>query len=96
MVQVGAGKSSLLAALLGELHCLKGGVNSCGTLAYTAQVGSGAVRQCGRNVVEDSQQSLRMSKTIGVKQNCGSSLLTAPLFFPCVLFVLLLSLLSFG
>ncbi|MEW5309623.1 MAG: hypothetical protein WDW38_001500 [Sanguina aurantia] len=35
--QVGSGKSSLLAALLGEMSCAKGKVMVAGTVAYTAQ-----------------------------------------------------------
>ena len=37
-VQVGAGKSSLLAALLGEIRRVSGSVSMNGRVAYTAQV----------------------------------------------------------
>lgn len=35
---VGSGKSSLLAAMLGEMHCVRGTAAMHGTVAYTAQV----------------------------------------------------------
>lgn len=35
---VGSGKSSLLAAMLGEMHCVRGTATVDGTIAYTAQV----------------------------------------------------------
>jgi ABC-type cobalamin/Fe3+-siderophores transport system ATPase subunit len=35
---VGSGKSSLLAAIMGEMRCISGSVAVDGSLAYTAQV----------------------------------------------------------
>ena len=35
--QVGSGKSSLLAAMMGEMHCTNGGVTIAGSVAYTSQ-----------------------------------------------------------
>jgi ABC-type hemin transport system ATPase subunit len=38
LAQVGSGKSSLLCALLGEMHREAGNVRIAGSVAYTAQV----------------------------------------------------------